>query len=547
MHRIQLHWQHHIAAIEREELLHVVIGRSIAAKIVRPDEIRCPLPAVNVREQQRAARHADDFGVAFHAGHERSLGDRALKIVTIQHADDLVALRGVFAKENLRPFGVVVVEAMRVVEKPLGLRIGMFVHDVGLEFAQFRPSVFEMIIGWTRPSAGDELNLWMFRLQHGVKLRVTLDVRLLPVLVADADHLHVERRGMTHSGGLGAPCARHRAIGEFNEINRVLDIGVEFFGRALLAGIELARESTTHDGHRFSTDVFTELEELEEAETERLEIIRRRTVKKFVVPTVDQQLALGDRADGFLPLITLVQFAAFHDASAGEPHEAGLHIRQPLHHVGAQTAGTILPRLLREQRNHIEINRARAIHQHVKFGFRVGGFWMQHGGVTRPIAGKLFQPGRVEQRSVRTVKFHAQLGIARCDTQLNREVVSLTFLHADTPKAFVGHTEQIFALRLDAKVVRVLGVEGSFIANRQCAARFAGAEFAPTHHGLGKLEPAILHQLRVKPAVRAEIDVFKENSPHRRIDPRTGLVSFNGECGGVCGVTDEECCGKRYD
>ena len=279
----------------------------------------------------------------------------------------------------------------------------MFVHDVGFEFAQFRPREFEMIVGWPRPGTGDELNLRMLFLQHGVKLCVTLDVRLLPVFVSDADHLHVERRGMTHRSAFRTPSARDGAVGEFDKINRVLDIVVEFFWRALLAGIELTRESATYDGHGFSTDVFAQLEELEEADAERLEIIRRGTMEKFVVPAVDEQLAFCDRPDGFLPLITLVEFAAFHDAAAGETHETGLQVREPLHHVCAQTAGTILPRLRREQRDHVEINHARAVHQHVEFGFCISGFWIQDCGVTRPIAGKSFQSHRVEQRATGTV------------------------------------------------------------------------------------------------------------------------------------------------
>src|SRR5688572_27008666 len=54
-------------------------------------------------------------------------------------------------------------------------------------------------------------------------------------------------------------------------------------------------------------------------------------------------------------------------------------------------------------------------------------------------------------------------------------------------------------------------------------------DFAPTHHAIRKFKRTILHQLRVKPAIRAEVDVFEEDSPHGRVDLCAGFVRLHSE------------------
>ena len=74
-----------------------------------------------------------------------------------------------------------------------------------------------------------------------------------------------------------------------------------------LAGVELAGHAAVEDRQRLGADVLAQLEELEEAQAERLEVIRRGPVLELVVPAVDDQLAFCDRADGVLPLVTRVR------------------------------------------------------------------------------------------------------------------------------------------------------------------------------------------------------------------------------------------------
>ena len=144
---VQLDGQNLVAAIPAEELLDVIIRRSVNAQVVDPDQIRRPLPAVDMREQRRVGGHADDVGIAFQAGHESGFGKRAFEVVPVVDADDLDALRGVFAHEHFRALAIVVVVAVRIVEEPDGIGVAMFVHDVGVQLAQFRPEKFETIVG----------------------------------------------------------------------------------------------------------------------------------------------------------------------------------------------------------------------------------------------------------------------------------------------------------------------------------------------------------------------------------------------------------------
>src|SRR5580765_4024111 len=85
------------------------------------------------------------------------------------------------------------------------------------------------------------------------------------------------------------------------------------------------------------------------------------------------------------------------------------------------------------------------------------------------------------------------------------------------------------AFRAETQIMRAGRVEGRIFTNLGLARLRGRHRPAPSRHRIRKLKRAILHQLSVKPAVRAEVDVLKENSPHGGIDPRAGLVGVNGE------------------
>ena len=107
----------------------------------------------------------------------------------------------------------------------------MFVHDVGVEFAEFGPGKLKRLSAGDGPALRRVESPDVF-LQHGVKLRIAINVGLLPVFVADADHLQMEGAG-GFSAALRAPRAGDGAIGEFNQIDGILNESIEFFGSRL--------------------------------------------------------------------------------------------------------------------------------------------------------------------------------------------------------------------------------------------------------------------------------------------------------------------------
>ena len=258
-------------------------------------------------------------------------------------------------------------------------------------------------------------------------------------------------------------------------------------------------------------------------------------MEKFVVPAVHEQRAFLDGTDGFFPLITPVQFAALDNAAAGKTQEARMQIRERLHHVRAQAAGTMFPGVVGEQRNEINVHRPRAVHEHIQFRLRVGVFRVQHGGIFFPVAGKIFQPHGVEQRAVAGIKFNAESRCAGDAADLRGEIVGFARLHAHAAKTLVGHAEKILALGLEAEVMRIGGVERIFVTDGNLAARLAGRQFAPAHQRIGKFEAAIFHQFGIQSAVRAEVDVLKKNAPHRGVDFCARLVGLDGDGRRGCG------------
>ena len=152
--------------------------------------------------------------------------------------------------------------------------------------------------------------------------RVALDVLRPPLLVADAEHLQVERRRMPHRGPPAAPALVDRAVGELDQVERVLDVGIERVERRQLARVELAGHAAVEDRQRLGADVLGQLEVLEEAEPERLVVVGRgrngnSSFQRLTIRRRDRQIA-----DRRLPLIAAVEEPPLDDAAAGEAEEA---------------------------------------------------------------------------------------------------------------------------------------------------------------------------------------------------------------------------------
>src|SRR5690606_32679388 len=105
-------------------------------------------------------------------------------------------VRGVLAREHLRPGARVRVVTRRVRQEPLGWLVVVLVDEVRPQLAELRPEEVEPLAVRARARAADEPDLRMPCLQHAREPLVALDVLRSPLLVADADVLQAERLGM---------------------------------------------------------------------------------------------------------------------------------------------------------------------------------------------------------------------------------------------------------------------------------------------------------------------------------------------------------------
>ena len=71
------------------------------------------------------------------------------------------------------------------------------------------------------------------------------------------------------------------AVGELDQIERILNVRLQLVERHQLARVELAGHAAVENRQRLGADVFGQLKELEEAHAERLEIVGRRPMARI--------------------------------------------------------------------------------------------------------------------------------------------------------------------------------------------------------------------------------------------------------------------------
>ena len=116
--------------------------------------------------------------------------------------------------------------------------------------------------------------------------------------------------------------ARHRTVGELDEVERVLDVRIELIEGASSPELNWQAIPQFRIGSGCGPDVLGQLEVLEEPEAERLVVVRRRRLHELVVPAVDDQLAVRRLANRLLPLVARLEVPALDDATAGKAEEA---------------------------------------------------------------------------------------------------------------------------------------------------------------------------------------------------------------------------------
>src|SRR5262249_38669156 len=140
---------------------------------------------------------------------------------------------------------------------------------------------------------------------------------------------------------------------------------------------------------------------------------------------------------------------------------------------GAQTAWAVLPCVLREKGNEINIKRARTIDEYIQPRLCTALLWMQHAGRLFPLSSKVFELHCVEECAVAGIDFNAQRRRAGDIPDLHGEGVRFALPYPHPAKAFVGDTKQVLPFRFDPQVVGVGGVEWIFVPYGYLSARLA--------------------------------------------------------------------------
>ena len=166
---------------------------------------------------------------------------------------------------------------------------------------------------------------------------------------------------MSHLCSEFSPLRRAVSVGKLNQVQTVLDIGVECLLRSRsmrflsLPVLILTGHSHIHYRQRFCTQFLTQQEQLIKTHSVTLEIIRKAAVRETVHPAVLVYLSIFHGTHGMFPLVAVIQGCALHNASARKAEHTGAHVVKRLHDVLAQAVPVASPGINREKADVLHI------------------------------------------------------------------------------------------------------------------------------------------------------------------------------------------------
>ncbi len=190
--------------------------------------------------------------------------------------------RGPLADEDFGAVAIGLVVVLCFFKALLGADVVVIVLDIGLHVFQRH--------------GGDELQVWVLRLDGFVELRVAIfvGVRAIEgVFVADFNIGELERSRVPVLRADGAPLGVGPAGDVFNFVESVLYVGLE-----VVAGLHEVLhegEAGVNSENRLHLEVFAPPEELKQTEA----------VGGLITPGAEVSGPVDQRADGFLPVETL--------------------------------------------------------------------------------------------------------------------------------------------------------------------------------------------------------------------------------------------------
>ena len=266
----------------RIEILHPVRASAERIEVVIPYHVWTPLPSLHVSEERSVSSHVYHVGIALISGHESSFEKGCIKVVPLLS----LTMTSVFTSKNLWTLAVIVVITVAVdgVSKPFLIAIEMLIIEVHLHFLHLWLEHTEFVTFRVRTSSANILDFRVLLLQHVKELLESAGegriVLIVPLLIADTEESQIERSRMTHVGTHFSPLCVHITISKLDEIESILDVRLKVVERhvtgllVLYLILELTSQSAGNHRKGITTEVLTELEELEEAKSVSLMIVR---------------------------------------------------------------------------------------------------------------------------------------------------------------------------------------------------------------------------------------------------------------------------------
>ena len=165
-----------------------------------------------------------DIGIALEVGHEGCLEERSVEVVPLATVGTVASI---LTGKHLRSLAVVVVVAVALAEEPALGTVEMLVDEVYLDALHLGPQVVEVATFRVRTRRTDNLNFGMSLAQALYELLETHYILRTPLLITYTNVLEVEGFGVTHLGTNLTILSGNVAIGKLDEVERILDIGVE--------------------------------------------------------------------------------------------------------------------------------------------------------------------------------------------------------------------------------------------------------------------------------------------------------------------------------
>ena len=330
---------------------------------------------------------------------------------------------------------------------------------------------------------------------------------------------------MSHLCAQFSPLCVGRAVSKLDEVECIVDVRLQFFERHMCADVvvlELTCQTDAYHWQWLGTYLLRQDEELVEAKSVTLVVVRIEAVWEGVVPAVLVEWSVLHRSYRVFPLVARVEVGTFDDASSREAEHAGVKVGKVLHEVGSQA----VPVVSREERHMVEVSAIRCLEEYAQQPLLVCLARLQCGIVLLPVVLGNGDGLAVDNVVVAAHQFHADAWVGRPGVVTARgdgEVILHACLQSHAEVSAVLDTCLLVQMSVveESHIVRVALVCGTLVHHLHAAERL------PSHQSVGEFERTVLHQVGIKSAVGTEVDVLEEDAVHRWLYCGSWLIGLH--------------------